>query len=174
MAFLQKVFNVVDRLLPARVAYAHCDIPCGIYDPHLAQIAALTAVRMNQLIQDVPKPGPDASEEDSILFSAKMSRYIAVKEQHAELCKHELRVIWGDYIKPQHVENFPNVHELFWKAMQLGSKTRQEVNMQSAQDLLEATLQIAEIFWKTKGVETVRQASNQTGGGELVFPVAKS
>ena len=173
MSLLDRVFQAATRLFPARVAYAHCDIPCGIYDPHLAQVAALTTVRMNQLIQDLPKPGPQASPQEGETYNAKLSRYIAVKEHHAELAKHELRILWGDYFKPEHVQQHPKLHDLFWNGMKLASKTRQEIDVGAAQELLGTVQDIAEIFWKTKGAEVRRQPSLQTGGGELVYPVAK-
>ncbi|MBI2164964.1 MAG: superoxide dismutase, Ni [Chloroflexi bacterium] len=166
-------FRLLDRVSPPRAAYAHCDIPCGIYDPHLAQIAALSTVRMNQLIQELPKPGSPASAQEVETYQAKLARYIAVKEHHAELCKHELRIIWGDYFKPEHLQQHPDLHTQFWNAMKQASKVRQEVNMAAAQELLATVQKIAETFWKTKGAEVHRQPSLQTGGGELLYPVPK-
>ena len=173
MSLLNGVFKVVHEVFPARTAYAHCDIPCGIYDPHLAQIAALSVVRMNQLIEALSKPGPDTSSQERDTYVGQLSRYIKVKEEHAELCKHELRILWGDYFKPEHVEEYPDLHNLFFNAMKLASKTRQEINMAAAQDLLASAQNIAEIFWKTKGADVRRQPSLQTAGGELVYPVPK-
>ena len=173
MRLVNGMFKVMDRVFPTKVAYAHCDIPCGIYDPHLAQIAALTTVRMNQLIQELPKPGTNAPHEEVEAHDAKLARYIAVKEHHAELCKQELRILWGDYFKPEHVQQHPQTHSLFWDAMKLGSKVRQEISMDAAKQLLDKVQAIADVFWQTKGVETRRQPSSQTGGGELVYPVAK-
>src|ERR1035438_4355249 len=79
------------------VIHAHCDIPCGLYDPHAAQFAALTVIRMNQLIQELPKPGttpPTPAERDTYVH--QLSRYTAIKEKHAEVVKSEVRVIWGE------------------------------------------------------------------------------
>lgn len=160
-------------LLPRRVVHAHCDIPCGIYDPHGAQIAALTVVRMNQLIAELPKPRAGAKPEELQAYSHKLARYTEVKESHAELCKHELRVLWGDYFTPDHAKAHPELHQLFWDAMKLASKARQEVGLPVAQELLAKVQQIAEVFWKTKGAEVRRQPSMQKSGGELVYPVAK-
>ena len=155
-----------------RIVHAHCDIPCGIYDPHQAQIAVLTIIRMNQLISELPKPGPQTTPEERDVYVTKLARYTKVKDEHAELCKHELRVIWGDYFTPDHLQKFPELHGLFWDAMKLASKARQEINPQAAQDLLAKVQKIAEIFWKTKGAEVHRRPSLQKSGGELVSPVA--
>jgi len=158
----------------AHPVHAHCDIPCGIYDPHAAQVAALTIVRMNQLIAELPKPGPQTTPEERDVYVHKLSRYTAVKEEHAELCKKELRVIWGDYFTPDHLKQFPELHGLFWDAMKLASKTRQEVSLSAAQELLAKIHKIADIFWKTKGADVRLQPSLQKSGGELLYPVPKT
>ena len=171
MSLLSGVSRLVNRAFPVSVAYAHCDIPCGIYDPHLAQLAALTTVRMNQLIQGLTAPAADASAEESEAFVGAISRYVAVKEEHAELCKRELRILWGDYFRPEHVEQHPDLHDHFFSAMKLASRVRQNNDMQAAQDLLAAVQGIAETFWETKGASTTRQPSRQgAAGGELVYP----
>src|SRR5579875_3849695 len=152
MSILDSALEVLDRLSPPRVVQAHCDIPCGIYDPHAAQIAALTCIRMIQLMQALPKPDNGAS-----------------KEQHAALCEHELTVIWTDYFKPEHVEKHPKLPELYWKTAKLTSQVKQTNDMNAAQQLLAGVQEFAEIFWDTKGVKTRRGPSNQTVGGELVY-----
>jgi nickel superoxide dismutase len=172
MRLTDRALAAVERLLPADEASAHCDIPCGIYDPHTAQIAALTVIRMFQLIEALPEPGANASKAERDLYSAQISRYTAVKEEHAKLCEHELIILWTDYFRPEHLEKHSNLHDVVWKTTKLCSTVKQQMNMQAAQDLLAGCQQIAEIFWDTKGVKTRRQPSNQTAGGELVYPVA--
>lgn len=154
--------RALDRASSPATVHAHCDIPCGIYDPHLMQIAALTVVRMNQLI--------DSLGDDAAKAKANLSRYILVKEEHAELAKREARVIWGDYFKPEHLEKYPDLHQVTWDIMKLGGKNKQEINAQAAADLLAATQKFAEMFWDSKGVATKRQPSNQAVGGEIVVP----
>ena len=168
-----RLFNSLDRVAPPSVAYAHCDIPCGIYDPHTAQIAALTVIRMVQLIGALQKPAEGAPKEEWDTYTMQVSRYAAVKEEHAKLCEHELIILWTDYFRPEHVEKHPNLHDLVWKTAKLTSTVKQQINMDAAQQLLAGTQQIADIFWDTKGVKTRRQPSNQGAvGGELVYPVA--
>jgi nickel superoxide dismutase len=168
---LIRPFALLNRLFPAEEAHAHCDIPCGIYDPHMAQIAAHTVVRMNQLIEGLEHSGSGGKKEHDAFINS-MARYIAVKEEHAELCKHEVRIIWGDYFKPEHLEKYPELHSTVWKIMKLASKNRQEVSMEAAQELLAEVQKFAEMFWDSKGVATKRQASNQAVGGESVVPAA--
>jgi nickel superoxide dismutase len=160
--------NLVLYALKAKypaLAGAHCDIPCGIYDPHHAQMAAHTVIRMNMLMADLSKAPPSPAE-----FEHKLARYTATKEQHAELAKHEVRVLWGDYFKPEHVQQFPQLHDLVFKAMKAASKARQEFNLQAAEDLLKTVNEIAEIYWKTKGKETARVKAAYPTDRELVVP----
>jgi nickel superoxide dismutase len=161
-----------DALRPPQTAYAHCDIPCGIYDPHEAQIAALTVIRMDQLIAEAPAPAADAKPEDRAAYVAKLARYTAVKEQHAERVKHEIRVIWGDYITADHAKQHPQLAELVAKILKQASKARQSTALADGQELLKLVQEFAEIFWQTKGAKTRRQPSLQKPGGELVVPVA--
>ena len=150
--------------------HAHCDIPCGIYDPHEAQISALTAIRMCQLIAELPKPSASSKPEEMEAYAAKISRYMLVKEQHVERAKAELRVLWGDYFTADHAKQFPTLHEMFWKAMKQASKARQGTALADAQELLNQVQGIAEVFWKTKGAVPTKFPSMQKSGGEIDYP----
>jgi nickel superoxide dismutase len=163
---------VVAVLRPPTPVYAHCDIPCGIYDPHEAQIAALTTVRMMQLIAELPKPSATSKPEEMEAYAAKLSRYVAVKEASSERVKSELRILWGDYFTPDHAKAHPTLHESFWMAMKGASKVRQGTSLADANELLSNVQKIAELFWKTKGATTHRVPSMQKAGGEMVYPVA--
>ncbi len=168
--FIRRVFAILNRVLPAEEASAHCDIPCGIYDPHMAQIGALTVVRMHQLIEELEHPGASGqpAEGAHANFVNSLARYIATKEEHAELVKHEVRIIWGDFFKPN---NRPDgLHDLVDNIMKLASNCRQKVDAQAADQLLEEVNKFAEAFWKAKGVATKKVSSNQAAGGEFVLP----
>ena len=170
MSALHRILRAFDRALPAPVARAHCDIPCGIYDPHLAQVAAHTVIRMNMLISDLPKPFPGDSAVQVQDYTHKLARYTATKEQHAEIAKHEVRVLWADYFKPEHLKQFPQLHEIVFKTLKAASKARQEVNLAAAEDLLKDVNEIAEIFWKTKGKDVVRAKAAYPTEREIVLP----
>jgi len=173
MSLLYRVARLLDRVSPAPIAYAHCDIPCGIYDPHHAQMAAHTVVRMVDLINQLEKPGTSSTPEQRQEYTNKLARYIATKEQHSEIAKHEVRVLWGDYFKPDHLKTFPELNDLIWKALKAGSKARQEISLQAAEDLLKATNDIASIYWKTKGLETMRVKAPYPTERETVYPKFK-
>src|SRR5256886_15731785 len=111
MSLLYSLARLLDRISPARIAYAHCDIPCGIYDPHHAQMAAHTDVRMIDLINQLEKPGPNATPEQRQENNAKLAPYEFVKAQHAEIAKAEARTLSGDYFKPDHLQTFPDPHD---------------------------------------------------------------
>jgi len=170
MSAVYRILQWMDRVKPAPVARAHCDIPCGIYDPHHAQLAAHTVIRMNMLINDLKKPGSGSKPEEIQEYGNKLARYIATKEQHAEIAKAEVRILWGDYFKPEHAQQFPQLHDLVWKAMKTASKARQEINMGAAEDLLKQVSDIAEIFWKTKGKDVVRAKAAYPTEREIVVP----
>ncbi len=163
--------RLVDAVHPPRAVYAHCDIPCGIYDPYEAQISALTVLRMDQLIGELAAPAMDAKPEDRAAYVAKLSRYTAVKESHSERVKSEVRIIWGDYFTPDHAKQYPQIHDVSWKILKQASKTRQGTSLADALELVKQVQEFAELFWQTKGAKTHRIPSMQKPGGELVVQV---
>ena len=158
------------KLLPISTAYAHCDIPCGIYDPHQAQLAAHTVIRMTSLINGLKVSSDNPSFEERKKIISQISRLTKVKEEHAELVKHEVRILWGDYFKEEHLKQYPNLHNLVFKTMKLASKARQEINIDAANELLVVVHEIAEIFFKTKNRKSVRVPSVYPTGLEMVLP----
>jgi nickel superoxide dismutase len=156
----------IDKTIGVEPAKAHCDVPCGIYDPIVAQINALTVVRMVDLMRELAEKDSGKGPE----FYNSMSRYVAVKEEHAEKAKHEIRVIWGDYIKPVHLEKHPELHELVHNIMQMGSASRQTADRASAVNFVEAINKFAEVFWATKGIATKRAKAPYAPALEMVYP----
>ncbi len=137
------------RLSPAAEASAHCDGPCGVYDPASARIAAEAAVSMTKKILSLTPP----AEGDAAAWANyvnTLGRYVTIKEQQAHLAKEELLVLWTDYFKPQHLEAFPQLHDTFWKAAKLCSAVKVEVSAVHAEELMAAVKEIHEIFWATK------------------------
>lgn len=161
--------NFLIQLLPARPIYAHCDIPCGIYDPHEMQMAAHSVLRMVNLINDLKPAAPESPFDERKKIISQISRLTKVKEEHAEKVKHEVRILWGDYFKEEHLKDYPELHDLVFKTLKLASKVKQEVNLELSQELLKNIQEIAEIFWETKGMEPVRIKSGYPTEGELVL-----
>jgi nickel superoxide dismutase len=136
----------IKALFPAKdVVSAHCDGPCGVYDPASARIAAEAALSMTKKILALdPSDGSHATANS-------LSRYIAIKEEQTHIAKTELLVLWTDYFKPVHLEQFPDLHDTFWKAAKLCSAVKVEVSLEHAQELMEAVNKIHTMFWATKG-----------------------
>ena len=145
MPLIRDFFRVTD-------VQAHCDIPCGIYDPVTAKIAAQTVLKMVMRIQALDYP-ENGSHAEHTAHGNTLGRYIAVKEEHAELVKHEADLLWHDYFKPEHLEKYPDLHSTIWETTTLASSNKQTVDIDSAKKLVESVDKIAKIFWATKGVE---------------------
>lgn len=146
---LKILILITSKILPEKKAYAHCDIPCGIYDPHNAQLAAHTIIRMTELLGLIKRDNELKAEHD-------VARVTHVKEKHASMVEEELDTLRNDYFKKEHFQEFPNLNELFIKTLSAVGKARQSIDLEAAEEVLSGTQEIAEIFFKTKGVESVR------------------
>jgi nickel superoxide dismutase len=137
------MMHVLTRLLtplrPRTTVHAHCDLPCGVYDPAQARIEA----------ESVKMICEKYAENDDADFR---TRAILIKEQRAELVKHHLWVLWTDYFKPPHFEKYPHLHELFNEATKLAgaSGAKGSVDAAKAEELLQKIAEIDKIFWETK------------------------
>ena len=146
----QNKLDVLRSSTAAAEASAHCDGPCGIYDPASIRIAAEAAVSMTKKILALTPPA-DGDAAANAAYINTLSRYVAIKEEQAHLAKTELLVLWTDYFKPPHLEQYPNLHDTFWKAAKACSAVKVEVDAQHAEELMAAVEEIHKIFWATKG-----------------------
>jgi nickel superoxide dismutase len=121
------------------LVHAHCDLPCGVYDPAQARIEAQS---VKALIEKYN------GSEDPVF----QTRALIIKEERSDLVKHHLWVLWTDYFKPPHFEKYPQLHGLFNEATKLAgaSGTKQSTDVAVADQLLAKIDEIAEIFWETK------------------------
>ena len=126
-------------LAPRTVAHAHCDLPCGVYDPAQARIEAESVKAIMEKYQQ---------NEDPVY----RTRALIIKEQRAELVKHHLWVLWTDDFKPPHFEKYPELHQHVNEATKLAGATgtKGELDAGEADELLAKIDEIAEIFWETK------------------------
>ena len=122
---------------PTKLAHAHCDLFCGVYDPAQAKIEAMSVLKIAEKYQ--------ASDDE--VFRA---RAIALKESQAELTKHHLSVLWTDFFGPEHVEEFPQLHDLFWRAIRAASSAKKSMDPEEGRKLLALIDEISEIFWQTE------------------------
>ncbi|MBI3083569.1 MAG: superoxide dismutase, Ni [Candidatus Omnitrophica bacterium] len=128
-----------------------CDVPCGIYDPHLAAVSAKTVHTMNKKLTDLPAPGP--SPQESLEHRNAIVRMVQTKETHAQLCKQELLILWSDYFKPEHLSMFPDLHDAFWKAAKLCSYNKQHVDLAKSQELMDVVAKISDMFQKAEAAK---------------------
>ena len=135
----------LSRLLrPNIVVRAHCDVPCGIYDPAEAVLAAKTVARMVELIGQIDPSSTAVADRQ------KFVRCVTVKEQHAEKVKKEVQVIWSDYFKPEHLEKVPDLHSKVWNLLKLAGRNKQSVDASAAAELVAAAEDFSQVFWSTK------------------------
>jgi nickel superoxide dismutase len=137
MSLVSKLVGMIDRTGSPRQVYAHCDLPCGVYDPAQARIEAQSVHEIQKKYQD----------NDDPVFR---QRCVLIKEERADLVKHHLWVLWTDYFKPPHVVQFPQLHELFWNATKAAGEAKKSNDPAQGQGLLDQIDEIADIFWKTK------------------------
>ena len=162
---LHKLLNFIDKKVGIEEATAHCDIPCKIYDPAIAQIAALSVIRFLDLINELAEK-PQLSVADQ----AQLARLVREKEIHAAKVKDEVTVIWGDYFKAPQIEKFPDIHQLVHEVMLAGSACKQHISRDKGEKLLELVNEFAEAFWQTKGVETYTATSPYLPNELVVYP----
>ena len=144
------MFNPLGLIISRR-AEAHCDIPCGIYDPIAAKIAAQTVQKMVLRVQALEPPGPSADASARQTYVNTISRYVTVKEEHAEIVKKELSILWADYGWPNLPANF-DLHGSFNQALKLAGRCKQNVDMAACEELVATVDTIATAFWATKNV----------------------
>ncbi len=125
------------RMLSIVEATAHCDVPCGVYDPAQARIEAESIKAIQERYQ---------SNEDPVY----RTRCIFIKEERADLVKHHLWVLWTDYFKPNHLEAHPDLHEKFWNATKLAGESKKSLDPAQGQKLMDAITEVADIFKATK------------------------
>jgi len=136
--------SLITNLFPAETVSAHCDGPCGVYDPASARIAAEAVVSMTKKIA--------ALEGQTDLNSINnMSRYISIKEEQAHIAKTEVLVLWTDYFKPVHLAKYPELHTLIWDTTKLLSACKTHVDVDIATQMMEKIQEIHRVFWATKG-----------------------
>ena len=118
---------------------AHCDLPCGVYDPAQARIEAESVKAIQEKYQ--------ANEDPTF-----RARAVQIKEQRSELVKHHLEVLWSDYFKAPHFEKYPQLHTLFNDAVKAAGAggTKASNDPKTGQQLLDLIGEIDSIFWETK------------------------
>ncbi|MEX1263231.1 MAG: superoxide dismutase, Ni [Actinomycetota bacterium] len=132
-------------LKPRRGVHAHCDVPCGVYDPAQARIEAESVKAIQERLAD-----PEGKKSATETAEEFRERCIFIKEQRADLVKQHLWVLWTDYFKPEHLEKYSDLHDKFWNATKLAGASKKSSDPAQGQKLLDAVDEISKIFWETK------------------------
>jgi nickel superoxide dismutase len=146
-------------------ADAHCDIPCGIYDARIVTYYAVSALRQMDILLSLEDKGLSHTA-----FAMQAARNTAKKEEMAENCKHQTRIIWGDFMKGDHLKKHPGAHELAHKIMLAGSAVKQDLHREDGEKLVALCNEFAEMFWDMKGVKTKRVTTPYAPNVEVVEP----
>lgn len=141
-AILAFAARKIEAAVKPSVVYAHCDIPCGIYETNTMTTAADTVAKMVDKILEIK--GMELPDRNSFV------RMVHVKEEHAQICKQQILILWTDYFKDEHLARFPDLHAKVWKAAKLCSQAKRTVDSNIAQQLKAAVADIARIFAETK------------------------
>jgi nickel superoxide dismutase len=137
MQIADRLLTTLDHLAKPVAGHAHCDLPCGVYDPAQARIEA----------ESVKNTMDKYNGSDDESFK---TRAIIIKEERAELVKHHLWVLWTDYFKPEHLEKHPQLHDLFWRATKTAGEAKKTNDVKVGERLLAEIAEIDKIFWETK------------------------
>ena len=162
---IYQILNALDSAATLPQVHAHCDIPCKIYDPASAQLAALSVVRLMDIMMEA-----SAAETGTLDTQNTIARCVMRKEEEAEKVKQEIRVIWGDYFKTPHFKEYGEIDDLTHQIMQKASACKQGIHRNDGHVLVNLINQFAEIFWHTKEIKTVRRICPYPPSLETVYP----
>ena len=160
---LHSILSKFDSKIEA--ADAHCDIPCGIYDARIVTYYAVSALRQIDILLSLKDKGLSETA-----FAMQVARNTAKKEEMAEKCKHETRIIWGDFMKPKNQEDMTKAHELAHGIMLAGSAVKQDLHREDGEKLVELANQFAEMFWDMKGIKTKTAPCPYAPNVDVVMP----
>lgn len=130
-----KRFNLI------KPVYAHCDLPCGIYETDTARHAADTCLRMIEKIEELGADTTHTGEAHN-----QFVRAVGIKEKHADLVKQQIYTLWSDFFKPEHIEKLPELHETMWKTAKQCSKVKQTASREECEKLISLVHEVVHMF----------------------------
>lgn len=135
-------------------AYAHCDIPCGVYEADSALWAVETCQKLVEKLLALEEPADlrqgQGDKQAAMEYQNTVTRAVLVKEQYAQICKEQILILWTDYFKPEHLAKWPDLHEKIWKAAKQCSIVKRTVSLEEVAKLRGFVVEIAEIFKASK------------------------
>jgi nickel superoxide dismutase len=168
------IFSLLEKankLVPFKTVSAHCDVPCGVYDPIPAQIAAMTVARMTDTIIELEEHEvKDHGAKRDLHYQNKITRMVNEKERSAEIVKEEIRIIWGDFYKEPQFTKYPQIHDLVHQIMLNASKCKQNVDQEASRELVKKLNDFSTIFWEIKNIKSKTITYHCKPNLEIVFP----
>lgn len=149
MMLAQKLLRFIDRLSPPPVVHAHCDVPCGVYEPDSMTWAAETCLKLTEKLLGLEMPNQQ-NKQAVLEYGNTLARAVVVKEEYAEICKRQILILWTDYFKPEHLAQWTDLHDKVWKATKQCSVVKRTVSVEECKKLQTMVAEIADIFRSTK------------------------
>lgn len=146
---LHSFLRFLDNISPPQKVHAHCDVPCGVYEPDSMMWAVETCEKLVAKLLDLQEPNLQ-DKQASLEYRNTVIRAVMVKEEYAQICKEQILILWTDYFKPEHLAKWPDLHEKIWKATKQCSTVKRTVNLEEVKKLREMCTEIANIFRETK------------------------
>jgi len=134
---------------PAKNASAHCDVPCGVYEPDSMVWAAETCLKLASKMEALELP-PSNDAAHTLDFHNTVTRAVSVKEEYAQICKKEALILWTDYFKPEHFDRWPDLSQKVHALTKQCSVVKRTVSSEEAQKLKDLASELADIFHETK------------------------
>ena len=168
---IYNTLKFLDKFCHFTTAKAHCDVPCGVYDPLPATIAAMTVARMTDTIMELEAhEEKDHGGKRDLHYQNKITRMINEKERSAEIVKEEIRIIWGDFFKDPQFKQFPDLHNIVHDIMLCASKCKQNVDQAASRDLVSKVNTFSEHFWKIKNIGFKKVTYHCKPNLEIILP----
>ena len=146
---MKKILRIFEKIKEPKIAYAHCDVPCGVYETDTMKHGAQTIINLVRKIN--ARDMPDQNDKDAIIdWQNFVSRSIAVKEEWAHKVKTEALILWTDHFKEEHLEKVPDLHTKIWKLTKLCSQVKRSVSEELALELQKQVAELSEIFEHSK------------------------
>lgn len=144
-----RLLRLLDKISPPKKVYAHCDVPCGVYEIDSMKWAVETCMKLVTKLLALELP--DLKNKEAFLeYQNTVARSVATKEEYAHICKEQVLILWTDYFKPEHLAANPDLHDKIWKATKQCSIVKRTVSLDEVNKLKTMVDEIAQIFLASK------------------------
>ena len=124
--------------------YAHCDGPCGHYETDTLKNSLETCLKLITKLKAINEA--DLNQPEILQTFVRLTM---IKEEHAQICKEQIYILWSDYFKPAHFEQYPQLMTDLHKAAQFCSQIKQSLSLEAVERLRQAVKVLDAIFEET-------------------------